>query len=238
MSGTDFFDSDLQRRVPGKGTGLGQGTDIVGNMKLDELPARPISDLNLTRMARHREEVNTQVATAKVEIERMRRRQGELEREKQSLEDLMAKQDQYEQGKQEMAQRLSESMVSLEKLEENAARQTEVYSSLRARFGEYVDELHSINDATWSDEVFRDELNKAVVKIDAIRKEFVKGQAAIEAVGGPVKLFDEVRSRPAVFEQEEEATRGFGAWLKIGLAVSSPLIITIIVAVIVLVFAR
>lgn len=238
MGGTDFFDDDLQRRGAIRTAPLGQATDVVGTAKQDDFPARPISDLNLTRMARHREEVNTQVATAKVEIERMRRRQSDLEREKQTLEDLMEKQDQYEQGKQEMIQRLSESIVSLEKLEDQAARQVEIYSSTKARFGECVEELHRINDAEWADDLFREELNKAVVQIDVIRKEFVKGQAAVEAAGGPVKLFDETRPRITAFQDEPEQSRGFGTWVRIGLAVSLPLIIAIAVAVIVLVFLR
>ena len=238
MGGTDFFDDDLQRRGAIRTAPLGQATDVVGAVKSDDFPARPISDLNLTRMARHREEVNTQVATAKVEIERMRRRQSDLEREKQTLEDLMEKQDQYEQGKLEMIQRISESIVSLEKLEDQAARQVEIYSNTRARFGECVDELHRLNDADWPDELFREELNKAVVQIDVIRKEFVKGQAAVEAVGGPVKLFDESRPRLTAVTDDPEPARGFGAWVKIGLAVSTPLIIAIAVAVVILVVAR
>lgn len=235
MGSTDFFDGDLQRRGPR--VGIGQATDVVGKASADDLPARPLSDLNLTRMARHREEVNTQVASAKVEIERLRRRQSDLEREKQSLEDLMDKQDQYERGKQEMLQRLSESIVSLEKLEENAARQTEVYSSLRARFVEYAAELQALNDAAWADDSFRDELNKAVASIDAIRREFVKGQAAVEAVGGPVKLFDESHPRAAENDEDEPA-RGFLGWVKIGVAVSAPLILTIVIALIVIMSAR
>ncbi len=236
MGTTDFFDSDLQRRGPR--VSAGQGTDVVGSGKADDLPSRPLSDLNLTRMARHREEVNTQVASAKVEIERLRRRQGDLEREKQSLEDLMDKQDQYDRGKQEMLSRLTESLVSLEKLEENAARQTEVFSALRARFGEYIAELQGLNDATWSDEAFREELSKAVARIDAIRREFAKGQAAVEAVGGPVKLFDENRPRTELSEGEDESSRGFLAWIKIGFAVSAPLIITIVIAVMVVMWGR
>jgi hypothetical protein len=80
---TDFFDDDLsQRRGAVKATAVGQGVDIVGTVKHDEIPVRPISDLNLTRMAKHREEVNTQVASAKLEIERLRRKQTDLERER------------------------------------------------------------------------------------------------------------------------------------------------------------
>ena len=95
-----------------------------------------------------------------------------------------------------------------------------------------------MNDADWPDEAFREELNKAVVQIDVIRKEFVKGQAAVEAVGGPVKLFDESRPRAAAFEEEAPGPRGFADWVKIGLAVSSPLIIAMAIAVIILVVAK
>jgi len=233
MGGTDFFDNDLvQRRGAIKSTSLGQGTDVVAP-KTDDMSVRPLSDLNLTRMARHKEEVNTQVATAKGEIERLKRRQGDLEREKQTLEDLMEKQEQYERGKQEMIDKLTESLVSLERLEDAAARQVEIYSSTRQRFGDYVEELHRMNDSEWTDESLREELNKAVVQIDTVRKEFVKAQAAVEAAGGPPKLFDESRTRLPGIDSEDVEPKGFATWLKIGFAVSLPLIVIIVIAVII-----
>lgn len=229
--GTDFFDDDLgQRRSTVKTTTLGAGGDVPVVMKADEPPIKPISDLNLTRMARHREEVNTQVASAKLHIERLKQKQGEMEREKHMLEDLLEKQDQYERGKQEMIDRLTESMISLQKMGEHATRQVEIYWSTRERFATALEELQQINDSEWGDEVFRDELNKAVAHIDVIRNDFVKAQAAVEAVGGPVKLFNE---RPlASPEQEgfESEGRGFGYWFKAGLAASLPLIVAILVA--------
>jgi hypothetical protein len=238
MGVTDFFDDDLQRRAAVRTAPLGQATDVVGGVKGDDFPARPISDLNLTRMARHREEMNTQVATAKVEIERMKRRQSDLEREQHAIESLMEKQDQYERGKAEMIQCLSESVVSLQKMEDQAARQVEIYSSTRARFGECIEELHRMNDADWADEVFREELNKAVMQIDVVRKEFVKGQAAVEAAGGPVRLFDETRPRASAIDEESGMSRGFAAWAKIGLAVSTPLIIAMALAVAILILLK
>ena len=230
---TDFFDDDLgQRRTAIKGG----APDAMAAGKGDEMPARPISDLNLTRMARHREEVNTQVATARLQIERMKQQQSELEREKQMLEDLLGKQAQYEQGKQEMMDRLAESIVSLQKLGEHASRQVEIYWATRERFAAALDELQKINDSEWSDEAFRDELNKAVAQIDVIRSDFVKAQATVEAAGGPVRLFDEQRARPSDADEfAAEATRGFWHWLKIGLAATLPLITAIVVAVIVMV---
>jgi hypothetical protein len=237
MGGTDFFDNDLvQRRGTGKASSVGpMATETGSAVKHEDFPARPIADLNLTRMARHREEVNTQMATAKVDIERMRRKQSELEREKQTMEEMLEKQDQYERGKQELTDKLSESVVSLQKLEDHAARQVEIYSAARTRFSEVLDEIQRINDADWSDEAFRDELNKAVVTIDTARKEFVKVQAAVESVGGPVTLFDASRPRPLTDADDEEAApRSFGQWIKIGLAVSLPLIVALAIAVAVL----
>lgn len=231
--GTDFFDDDLARRGASKSTTLG-GSDMVVSAKPDDMPVRPISDLNLTRMARHREEVNTQMASAKLHIERLKQKQGEIEREKHMLEDLLEKQDQYERGKQEMIDRLSESVVSLQKLGEHASRQVEIYWATRERFAVALDELQQINDSDWSDEQFRDELNKAVAHIDALRNDFVKAQATVEAVGGPVRLFDESRPKASP-ELDDELTppKGFGHWLKVGFAASLPLIIAILVAVVV-----
>jgi chromosome segregation ATPase len=237
MGGTDFFDNDLvQRRGALKGSSVGPvATESGSAVKRDDFPARPIADLNLTRMARHREEVNTQMATAKVDIERMRRKQSELEREKQTMEEMLEKQDQYERGKQELLDKLSESVVSLQKLEDHAARQVEIYSAARARFSEVLDEIQRINDADWSDETLRDELNRAVVTIDTARKEFVKVQAAVESVGGPVTLFDASRPRAASgVDEDEAAPRTFGQWIKIGLAVSLPLMVTLAIVIAVL----
>jgi len=239
--GTDFFDDDLgQRRSAIKSTTLGAGNEAVASIKTDDMPVRPLSDLNLTRMARHREEVNTQMASAKLHIERLKQKQNEMEREKHMLEDLMQKQDQYEQGKQEMVDRLTESMVSLQKLGEHAARQVEIYWATRERFAVVLDELKQINDAEWDDDAFREELNKAVARIDSIRSEFVKAQATVEAVGGPITLFDEQqRIKPLpVNEFDAGAEKGFWHWLKVGFAAGLPLIVAIVVAVIILAMRR
>ncbi|MEI6562737.1 MAG: hypothetical protein WCO42_00360 [bacterium] len=236
--GTDFFDDDLaQRRGASKSTSLGAGPDGMMNLKSDDLASRPLSDINITRMARHREEVNTQKASAKLHIERLKQKQSEMEREEQMLSDLLEKQDQYERGKQEMIDRHSESLVSLQKLGDHASRQVEVYFTTRDRLAAALDELQKINDTNWPEESFRDELNKAVVQIDAIRSDFVKAQATIEAVGGPVILFDEQARKTSTQDEDEfeTTTKGFGYWLKVGFAVSLPLVVAIVAAVIILV---
>jgi len=129
-------------------------------------------------------------------------------------------------------------VVSLQKLEDHAARQVEMYSAARTRFAEVLDEIQRINDADWSDDTFRDELNKAVVTIDTARKEFVKIQAAVETVGGPVTLFDPDRPRSHSGDGEDETSRTFGQWVKIGFAVSLPLIVALAIVVAALLATR
>ncbi len=226
---TDFFDDDLrQRRGAIRSSSVGQGTDIVGP-RPDELPARPVSDLNLARMARRREETGASVAGVKQELDRLQRRQTDLEREKQALEEMLQKQDEYDRGRKEMVDRINESLVTLEKLEDRSARLTEIYSGTRHRFAQMLQELEGINDASWTDENFREELNKAVVLIDTVRKEFVKALAAVEAAGGAPLPVEPPYRQPAGARETAAATpTGFGTWLKIGLAFSLPAIVVII----------
>ena len=127
MANTDFFDDDLvKQRDSARRLKLGPSDDSIGTVgdgaSSDEVPVRPVSDFNLTRMAKHKQEVDDHVATAVHELERLRKRQEDLEREKKELEELRRKQEEYERGKREMSERLSQSLVTLEKDELQAER--------------------------------------------------------------------------------------------------------------------
>ena len=230
MSGTDFFEQNVVERRSGKGVGGPAAMDVVRPVGAEAMPNRPVSDLNLTRMTRHREEMNAQVAGAKLQIEKLKLRQNALEREKQNVEELGQQQAVYEGGKQQLIDRLSASLVSLEKLEAQAVRMSELYAGARERFGEMRKEVHGINDETWSDHDFRQELGKALVRIDDIRKEYVRTQAVIEAAGGPSEALGEPVPTAGVRPNDMLETSGFGVWLQRGLAFCLPLIVALLVA--------
>ena len=85
MSTTDFFDDDLVKPRTN-----GHGSAEVSSVTLEETPEVDLespqySDKNLTRMARHRDQLEGQVADALTEIERLRLRQDDLEIEKRQL---------------------------------------------------------------------------------------------------------------------------------------------------------
>lgn len=240
MNDTDFFDDDLmQRRNPARSSPVPARESGAG-ATYDEIPVRPISDLNLTRMARHREEVNTRVASTVKTMEQYRRRQAELEREKQALEELSRKQDDYERGRAEMRDRLNQSIVGLEKQETRAARAAEICSATRKRFNVLLVELDGIHDEAWTEDNFRDELNKAVAIIENVRQEYNAAVTNVEATSGErIPSIESSLTAIAPRASAEAIPGGFTTWLKIGFAVMLPLgVLLLIVGLVALLLSR
>ncbi|MFH0878398.1 MAG: hypothetical protein V2A34_01670 [Lentisphaerota bacterium] len=238
MANTDFFDDDLiKQRDAAKKIKLGQTdeplamvNDLSGN---DEVPVRPVSDFNLTRMAKHKQEVDDHVATAMQELERLRKRQEDLEREKRELEDLRRKQAEYEGGKREMVERLSQSLVILEKNELQSERLVEMLGATRKRFRNLLADIEGISEDAWPEDQIRDELNKALMVLEDARMEYNKSMAKIDAMDGGGDQGSPDR-KPVIFEENRfhaEENRSFAYWLKVGAAMSMPLLVTIVLLV-------
>ncbi len=244
MANTDFFDDDLiKQRDAAKRIKLGPGDEPVGTVgnlpSSDEVPVRPVSDFNLTRMAKHRHEVEDQVVHAMQELERLRKRQEDLEREKTDLEDLRRRQDEYERGKREMVERFSQSLVSLEKDELQAERMAELLGATRKRFKTMLAELQAINEELWAEGQIREELNKASTVLEDARMEYNKSMSKLDAVSGGKKMGGE--HQPVVFEEGRpvhEAEKPFGHWVKVGFAVSLPIIVVLVVLTVVFFILR
>jgi hypothetical protein len=235
MANTDFFDDDLvKQRDAAKRIKLGPGDEpmgTVGDMQAsDEVPIRPVSDFNLTRMAKHKQDVDEQVVTAMQELERLRTRQENLEKEKRDLEEIRRKQEEYERGKREMVERLNQSLLTLEKDELQATRLAELLGATRKRFKALLTDIQGLNDEVWPEDQFRDELNKALTVIEDARMEYNKSMTRIDTLGGPGKPGGG-EHQPVIFEESRfhsEPEKSFGHWLKVGFAASLPLIVVII----------
>jgi hypothetical protein len=236
MTDTDFFDDDLTH----KRTVTRQARETGSGVHYDELPPRAVSDLNLTRMARHREEVSGRVSNVMKELELNRRKQTDLEHEKQSLEELSRKQNDYERGRNELRDALGQNIIMLEKQETQAVRLTELYASTRQRFSELLKEIENIAEEKWADDNFRDELNRASALIENARMEYNKARATLAAVSGEQTA---VLSAPVASSAPQTgaplSAGGFLAWLKIGTALVLPLgVLILAVAIVVYLIAR
>ncbi len=231
MSATDFFDDDLVRQRDGaKRIKMGPGDEPIdaGAAEGDGLP-QGVSELNLTRMARHRKEVDNATAVASQELERLRSRQEELEKEKRSLEELRTKHEEYGRGKREMVEHLKRSMVSLERREVEAERLLEQLKSSRQRFREMLGVLEALREDTWPQDQVREELARALGVIEECRSEYNKSLAKIDALkADPVPA----ATAPPTMVYEDHAggaeEKNFAYWLKVGAAASLPLALVLI----------
>jgi hypothetical protein len=235
MPGTDFFDDDLirQRDAP-KRIKMGPGDEPVetlgDNVALDEAPSRPLSELNLTRMARHRQQVEAQTSTASQEIERLKKRQEQLEHEKKELEEFRRKHEEFDRGKREMLDHLKRNLVTLERREVEAGRLTELLGVTRKRFKSILEEIETIDPESWPEDQIRDELNRNLGVIEDARMEYNKALAKIDAV----KTDDRAPApghAPVLFEEASLAAsqeRPVGYWFKVGFAVSLPFVVTVV----------
>lgn len=244
MAKTDFFDDDLiQQRNMTRRIKLGpgdEGTPPVEAPPPGEALGRTVSDLNLTRMAKHKQAVEGQVATAMQELERLKKRQEDLEQEKKDLEDLRRKQAEYERGKREMSEHFTQSLLLMEKEEVEAGRRMELLAATRKRFKALLADVEALREETWPEDQIREELSKALVILDDARQEYNRAMVKIELVmdqGG--EKAPEIK--PVIFEDthvSHDLEKTFGYWFKTGLALSLPLIVTFAILALVFIFMQ
>lgn len=229
MSSTDFYDDDLVKHRSAASRKTRGEPEPEGNEASSETVGRPVSDLNLSRMARQKENVEDHMAHAAQELERLRQRQENLEKERSALEELRRRQAEYERGKREILEHLNHSIISLEKEELHAENLLTLVTETRNRCRGWLGDIDAINEEDWPEDQFREELAKGLARIDDIRVEYNKSLSKIEAMHSEEKKSG--ISAPSYFEDRapEIREKTFGDWIKIGFAVSLPLIITFMI---------
>jgi hypothetical protein len=216
---TDFFDEDLLKDNKAPADDEQEGAGVAG---------RPSMDLDLGRLARHKRELTGQVAGAVKEIEELRRRQEELERQKQALETLTQKQERYEAAKREIIETLDRGMILLEKDELQATRMAELLASMRAQYKEALQELRAISEDTWSEPEFEGELNRALTLVEEAQLLHRKSAAKLEGANWQRGAAGKGAPSMAAEAAPLHSRRRFVDWVVIGLAVSLPLIVALV----------
>jgi len=131
--------------------------------------------------------------------------------------------------KQEILEKLERTIVTMEREESQAARMVELLSESRARFKSMLDEIRTINEETWGDHNFNDELNRSAALVETARMDYKKVLAKIEAAnwrGGISESGQKSALDEMAFESGGE--KEFGYWVKIGFAVTLPLMAAIL----------
>ena len=183
----------------------------------------PITGEAAARMDRQRVDLSRKVGGAMGEIEQLRLKQRELEQEKEQLQQMAKRQEEYEKGKREMMEKLSRSIVLLEKEREQAVRMVELLGETRERFQEQWQGLEHIREEKWPESRYKEALDSALAQVEAAQTIYRKALARIEA-GSWHKSAEN-----AVVPLQKSAAgtgmpRSFWFWLKVGVAVTLPLI--------------
>ena len=236
--GTDFFDEDLVRereaalkiKLNGEGGGAPRDGFIPSSR---DLPSRPVSDLTLTHLSRHKQEVTEQMVDKTQELDRLRARQEELEKERRTLEEMRKKQEAFDAGRRELKDRLNESLVRMEKERLQSERLCQLLEETRRLFRERLDEVETLNESEWSDENLLDELNRALVLLENVRSDYNKSLAKIEAVHPQAPGAAAEHSSPLTFEDaagsSPRTSQGFSYWFRSGFAFTLPLMVAMAV---------
>ena len=232
--GTDFFDDDLVRereaalkiKLDGEKAGAPRDGNIPSSR---DLPNRPVSDLTLTHLARHKQEVTDQMVDKAQELDRLRARQEELEKERRLLEEMRQKQESFDAGRRELKERLGESLVRMQKDQLNAERLSQLLDETRRAFRARLDEVAALNEEDWDEAHLLEELNQALALLEDVRADYNKALAKIEAVHP--QAASAAAAKPLVFAGasgiETGGGRGFGYWFRAGLAFTLPMMLVL-----------
>lgn len=213
---SEFIDSDFQTHKTPRPTGVGSD------------PYR----------APTREDVDRKVVEAQQKLAELKRAQDELERERSSLEELRRRQTEFQNGRQEMMQSLTRGLGLLEEAEFNARREAEQMAKTIEEFRTALDKLQGIHDETWNKDNFNVELTRALTVIENARMEWNTARLKL-----PVLSNEALQQAEAT----QTAPEGSGSPLgdisfidlcKVGLAITWPLALILLGAIVLLALRR
>jgi len=139
------------------------------------------------------------------------------------LEELSRRQEELERGRAEMTDKLSRSLVILEREGYDCQKKLEQIRSTHESFTQHLQLLEAIESKSWNPAELPKELSRALSTVDDARTEFSQQRSRLEASGngetGEIDL-PEITSGTAAL-----AGKSFAQWLQIGFALTLPLIV-------------
>lgn len=163
------------------------------------------------------EQIDDQVAQAQERLLALKRQAEQLEKEKQKLEELGRRQEQFDSGRAEMVDKFTSSLVHIQRETDQTLKRLEILKNVQENFSTYLQELEAIDPKDWTQAELNKELSKALGAVEDARSVYVKAQAQVAAD-------EEVSagSGPSPFDSDGGG-HSFGYWLMAGFAFTLPL---------------
>lgn len=180
------------------------------------------------------EHLDEKVQQAAQQEQELKRRLEAIERQKRELEEMSRRQEALNTGKSEMVDKMTRALVVLEREAFDASKRVETLQTIQESFRSHLDVLESLNPKSWEGLDLSKELTRALGSVDDARSEYGKCYPKISSQ--PMHGGGGAASDDDGFVADYSVTDGkdFFSWVKIGLALSLPLIIFGLIALIVI----
>ena len=176
------------------------------------------------------EHLDSQVQKAQEQLISLRRQQEQIEKQKRELEELSRRQEELERGRAEMADKLTRSLVVLEREAYDANKKVEQLRATRESFAQHLELLEAIDPKTWNPADLNKELSRALSTVDDARAEFSQQRSRLSA-GSSEENAESPLSGPISGIGRFGGMNSFVQWMQMGLAFTLPLIAFGLVAV-------
>ena len=167
------------------------------------------------------EHLDSQVQKAQEQLLQLKRQSEQIEKQKRELEELSRRQEELERGRAEMTDKLSRSLVILEREGYDSQKKLEQIRATHESFTQHLQLLEAIEPKTWNPAELPKELSRALSTVDDARAEFSQQRSRLTAA--------EESAEVALPEVAPEVSlgggQGFMHWFQIGFAFTLPLIV-------------
>jgi hypothetical protein len=170
------------------------------------------------------EHLDAQVQKAQEQLLQLKRQQEQIEKQKRELEELSRRQEELDRGRAEMTDKLTRSLVVLEREAYDTQKRLEQVRAMRESFGQHLKLIEGIDPKSWNPAELHKELSRALSAVDDARAEFSQQRSRLQATDastGDAPL-PEVASD---ISESDGGRRSLFQWMQIGFAFSLPLIV-------------
>jgi len=177
-------------------------------------------------------DIGLQVEKTSSRIETLKKQQEDLQKEKETLEDLRIKYTALVEGKKEIIKSLSNGIALLEIEEQESGRMLELSSETKRQFKELLAGISAIREDILDDENVGEQIGRGQILIDRAVRALSKARGKIEALSRSVES-DAIH---ALQDTSVERHRGisFAEAVRLGFGLAVPgLIIALIILVLV-----
>ena len=154
----------------------------------------------------------------------LKRQSEQIEKQKRELEELSRRQEELERGRAEMTDKLSRSLVILEREGYDSQKKLEQIRATHESFTQHLQLLEAIEPKSWNPAELPKELSRALSTVDDARTEFSQQRSRLEA-GNIDQSTDLDLPEAAPGLSGLAGGKSFAQWMQIGFAVTLPLII-------------